>query len=317
LSRELLDPAIERGEMDLAADYAIPLPMKVIAEMLGIPAADWPQFKRWSDVHLLLSYTIPGLTTEQEIGAAMKEYVPAVEEMQGYLGELIEQRKGARKDDLLTRLIEAELDGARLTPDEIFAFFQILLVGGQETTANLIGNAILSFLEHPGALARLRSAPGLLPTAIEEVLRYRSPLQWVFRATRRKLAMHGQVIPAGKIVIIMIGSANRDPQQFPEPDRFDISRDPNPHVAFGQGIHACLGAPLARLEARIAFSDLLERLQDLAPASPEPWGTAEGAFRPWSLSSVDPLQTVQWGSRARPPGQPPESCAPKPRHGLA
>src|SRR5204862_1257589 len=157
----------------------------------------------------------------------------------------------------LSRLVEAEVDGERLSADEVLGFVQLLLVGGQETTVNLINNAILCFIEHPDQLARLRAKPELLPSAIEEVLRFRSPLQWMPRATRRDVEMHGGVIPAGKLVLPMIGSANRDPKQFPDAGRFDITRDPNPHIAFGHGIHACLGAPLARLEARIALTDLL------------------------------------------------------------
>jgi cytochrome P450 len=278
LSRELLDQVIERGETDLATEFAIPLPMKVIAEMLGIPAADWPRFKRWSDVMLLLSYTVPGLASEQQISAAMKEYVPAREEMRAYCGELVEQGRGAGKDDLLSRLVEAEVDGMRLTPEEIFAFFQVLLVGGQETTANLIGNAVLCLLEHPDQLTRLRGSPELLPAAIEEVLRYRSPLQWLFRATRRDVSMHGEVIPAGKIVLAMVGSANRDARQFRDADRFDITRDPNPHLAFGHGIHVCLGAALSRLEGRIALTDVLERLQGLRPVTTGSWEPRRAPF---------------------------------------
>ena len=191
--------------------------------------------------------------------------------MRACLPDLIAQRRAAHQDDLLTRLVEAEVDGERLTPEEILGFVQLLLVGGQETTANLINNAVLCFLEHPDQLARLRAAPDLLPSAIEEVLRYRSPLQWMPRATRRDVEMHGQVIPAGKLVLPMIGSANRDPKQFRDAGRFDITRDPNPHIAFGHGIHACLGAPLARLEARIALADFLERVQGFELASDEPW----------------------------------------------
>jgi cytochrome P450 len=191
--------------------------------------------------------------------------------MRDALPELITQRRAARSDDLLTRLVEAEVDGERLTPGELLGFVQLLLVGGQETTANLINNAILCFLDHPDQLARLRAAPDLLPSAIEEVLRYRSPVQWMPRATRRAVEMHGQTIPAGKLVLPMIGSANRDPKHFPDAGRFDIARDPNPHLAFGHGIHACLGAPLARLEGRIALADFLERVQGFALASNEPW----------------------------------------------
>jgi cytochrome P450 len=146
-----------------------------------------------------------------------------------------------------------------------------LLVGGQETTANLINNAIVCFMEHPDQLARLRAAPDLLPSTIEEVLRYRSPLQWMPRVTARDVELHGQVIPAGKVVLPLIGAANRDPQVFPDASRFDITRNPNPHLAFGYGIHACLGAPLARLEAQIALSDFLNRVQNFEPASDEPW----------------------------------------------
>jgi cytochrome P450 len=142
---------------------------------------------------------------------------------------------------------------------------------GQETTSNLINNAVLCLLEHPDQLARLRQAPELLPSAIEEVLRYRSPVQWMMRTPRRDLEIGGQAIPAGKLVLAVIGSANRDPRQFPDPGRFDIGRDPNPHIAFGHGIHFCLGAALARMEAKVALADLLERFQSFELATDEPW----------------------------------------------
>jgi cytochrome P450 len=176
----------------------------------------------------------------------------------------------------LTRLVEAEVDGERLTQQDILGFFQLLLLAGSETTTNLINNALLCLVENPEQLARLRAEPELLPTAIEEVLRYRSPLQWMFRQTRRDIEMHGQTIPAGKLVLAMIGSANHDPQQFRESSRFDITRDPNPHIAFGHGIHFCLGAALARLESRIALSDLLKRVKGFELASDEPWEPRKG-----------------------------------------
>jgi cytochrome P450 len=268
LSRELIDQAIGRGEMDLAADYAVPLPMKVIAEMIGIPGADWPRFKRWSDGVLKISYTRSG---GEEAARAMGEFVAVTAEMSAYLAQMIDRRRAAPQDDLLTRLVAAEVDGERLTHEEILGFFQLLVVGGQETTTNLIANAMLCFAEHPDQLARLRAAPDLLPAAIEEVLRYRSPLQWVMRTPRRPVELHGQVIPAGKLVLPVIGSANRDPGQFPDAGRFDITREPNPHLAFGHGIHGCLGAPLARLEARIALADLLGRLGEFGLAGAAPW----------------------------------------------
>jgi cytochrome P450 len=268
LSRQLLDQTIERGAMDLATDFAVPLPMRVIAELLGVPAEDWPRYKRWSDVILKIANTF---SRDDEAARTIADYRAVTAEMRAWLPDLIARRRAAHSDDLLTRLVEAEVDGERLTPDELLGFVQLLLVGGQETTANLINNAVLCFLENPDQLARLRAAPELLPSAIEEVLRYRSPLHWMPRATCRDVEMHGRVIPAGKLVLPMIGSANRDPKQFPDAGRFDIARAPNPHLAFGHGIHACLGAPLARLEARIALADFLERVQGFALATDEPW----------------------------------------------
>ncbi|PTL77598.1 cytochrome P450 [Vitiosangium sp. GDMCC 1.1324] len=268
LSRELLAPTLERGEMDLVADYAGPLPTMVIAGMIGIPVEDRPRFNRWSEVIVNLSYSISG---GEAAARAVREHAVVKEEMRAFLSGLIEQRRAAPRDDLLTRLVEAEVDGERLTQEEILGFFQLLLSAATETTTNLINNAILCFIENPEQLARLRAQPDLLPSAIEEVLRYRSPGQVMFRETKRDVSMHGQVIPARNFILAMIGSANRDPRQFRDAERFDIARDPNPHIAFGHGIHFCLGAALSRLEARIALSDLLERVKGLELASSEPW----------------------------------------------
>jgi cytochrome P450 len=268
VSRELLDRTIERGLMDLAADFAAPLPMMVIAEMMGVSSKDWPQFKRWGDAILGLAHSVAGT---DEGGWAVNEFTATTVEMDAYLTDLVSERKAAPRDDLLTRLIHAEIDGERLTHEEILGFFQLLLVAGSETTANLIGNAILCFMDNPAELARLEAKPELLHSAIEEVLRYRSPVQATFRMTNRDIPMHGQVIPAGQLVLPMIGSANRDPSHFPDADRFDIGREPNGHIAFGQGIHFCLGASLSRLEGRIALSHFLERVKRFEPASAEPW----------------------------------------------
>jgi cytochrome P450 len=268
LSRDLLERTMERGAMDFAADFAIPLPLMVIAEMIGIPSADWPLFRRWSDVMLTLSLTV----SSRELGAeAGKGFRATAGEMAAYLAELTGRRRAAPEDDLLTKLIEAEVDGERLKAEEILAFVQLLLVAGNETTTNLLNNTLLCLMENPDQLARLRAAPGLLPSAIEEVLRFRAPIQFMFRGMRRDVEMHGQIIPAGKRVLAMIGSANRDPRQFPDPGRFDITRDPNPHIAFGHGIHFCLGAPLSRLEARIALTEFLERVRNFERTSDEPW----------------------------------------------
>jgi cytochrome P450 len=202
---------------------------------------------------------------------ASAAFAAAMAEMEPYVAALIAARRRAPADDLLTGLVQATVDGECLTDDEILGFFQILLVAGSETTTNLIDNAMICFLDHPAELARLRAAPHLIPTAIEEVLRYRSPAQAMFRRTHGAITLHGQTIPEGALVLAMIGAANRDPAAFAEPDRFDVGRDPNPHLGFGHGAHFCLGAWLSRLEGRIALADLLERLQDVTLASDGPW----------------------------------------------
>jgi cytochrome P450 len=189
LSRELIDQTIERGQMDLAEDYAIPLPMIVIAEMLGIEASDRSRFTRWSEAILNLSYDVSG--GEEAVKAGM-EFAAVTAEMSAYLGSLLAERRAAPRDDLLTRLAHAEVDGERLTEEEILGFFQLLLVAGTETTTNLLSNAILCFIEHPAELARLQATPALLPLAIEEILRYRSPVQWLFRTTRHDVEVHGR-----------------------------------------------------------------------------------------------------------------------------
>jgi cytochrome P450 len=272
LSRSLLDAALARGEMDFAADFAIPLPITVIAEMIGIPGDDWPRFRRWSDVILKLSHTVSSAGAG---AAAGLEFRATTVEMAAYLPELLEQRRRQPQPDLLTRLVEAEVDGEHLTDAEIVAFVQLLLVAGNDTTTNLLNNTLLCLMENPGELARLRAQPGLLPSAIEEVLRYRSPIQFMFRGVAHDTELHGQVIPAGKRVLAMIGSANRDPAQFPDPDRFDIARDPNAHIAFGHGIHFCLGAPLSRLEARVAFTEFLGRVAAFERTTSDPWKPRE------------------------------------------
>jgi cytochrome P450 len=225
LSRELLDQRIEHGEMDLASDFSIPLPMLVIAEMLGVPTTDQALFRRWSDVMLNLSFTVP---RGEGASRASEDYFAVKGEMGAYLAGFLAERRATPRDDLLTKLVQAEVDGQHLSDNEILGFFQLFLIAGTETTTNLLNNAILCLIENPDQLASLGAAPGLLPSAIEEVLRYRSPVQWMFRATRQEVEVRGQKIPAGKLVLPIIGSANRDPQQFPDPNRFDIARDPNP-----------------------------------------------------------------------------------------
>jgi cytochrome P450 len=268
LSRRLLDGALPCREMDLAADYAVPLPTMVIADMLGIPADDWALFKRWSDGILLLADTISG--RKEDANLAGQTYKQVSGEMAEYLDHFFKNR-AATESNLLSRLASAEVDGQRLTAKEILGFFQLLLLAGNETTTNLINNAILCLTEHPAQMALLRERMELLPGAIEEVLRYRSPLQITFRALREDAEFHGQVIPRGCLLLAILGSANRDAKVFEEPDRFDITREPNPHLAFGHGIHFCMGAPLSRLEARVALTDLLTRTKNIELALEGTW----------------------------------------------
>jgi cytochrome P450 len=268
LCRRLVAPLALRGEAELVGELAVPLPLMVIAEMLGAPPADWPRFRRWSDALLGLAHVVSG-----DAGAdqAVTDFVAVHGEMGGYLSALLASRRATPREDLLSRLLHAEVDGERLSEEEILAFFQLLLLAGHETTTNLIANAVLCLDEHREQLALLQSHPNLVPSAVEEVLRYRSPVQTVFRRTTAAVELHGRTIPPGALVLAMIGSANRDPRQFRHPDRFDVMRQPNPHIAFGHGIHFCVGSALSRLEARVALPMLLEALPELTLADSVPW----------------------------------------------
>ena len=252
ITQELLDQVRLQGKMDIVSDFAFPLPAKVIAELLGVPSEDWDIFQRWARV----DSADPNLT-RQEAGRSMQE------EMSDYFSKLLEERRRAPREDLISALSTAEVDGERLSEYELVKFCTLLLAAGQETTKNLIANAIVCFTDYPDRMERLIREPALMPTAIEEVLRYLPPVWFLFRQTRTDVELAGQHIPANQLVLAWTASANRDPAQFPDPDRFDIKREPNRHLAFGHGIHFCVGAPLARLEARIALPMMLEQLRNL------------------------------------------------------
>jgi len=272
ISTELLDSLRDRDEFDCVADYAEPLPVRVIAEMIGMPAEEHATFARWSRAIVNLSYAITG----GESGArAAREYVAVKDDIVRYLAGMIAERRASPTDDLLSTIVCSEVDGERLTEAEIVGFFQLLLSAATETTTNLIANAMLCLIDHPKERMRLNASPEAIGTAIEEVVRFRSPGQIMFRQTTREVTLHGRTIPADRFVLLMIGSANRDPACFPDPDRFDVTRAPNPHIAFGHGIHACLGAALARAEARVALPQLLARLRRFEPATSEPWAPRE------------------------------------------
>ena len=254
---DLLAAVIHRGSMDLMSDFAVPLPLRVIGELLGLPAADRSSLLRWSNAILHLGDAIHGGARRAR---AIDAHRAATAEMQPYVAQLVAQRRVTPRADLLSRLAEAEVDGEQLADAEILGFFELLLLAGTETTSNLIGNAMITFLEFPEQMERVRRAPELLPAAIEEVLRFRTPVQMIFRSTTRAVQIRGRTIPAGKLVLPMIGSANRDPRHFPNAGRFDIMRAPTPHLAFGHGVHFCIGSALARLEARVALTALLQQL---------------------------------------------------------
>jgi cytochrome P450 len=254
---EYLDPQMGTGEIDIIADIGYPLPVIVIAELLGIPTEDRDKFKNWSD--LIVSLADLGGEVDYEAFTGNN----AIMEMSAYFFNLLDQRRNEPGNDLISGLLRAEIDGEILTLPELLGFCMLLLVAGNETTTNLIGNAMLLFARYPDIWRRLRNDPDGLDLAIEEVLRYLSPVQSMFRVAKQEVTLAGETIPSGAPLVAWIGSANRDGDQFPEPDKFDIQRNPNRHLAFGHGIHYCLGAPLARMEAEIALKTMLERFRSI------------------------------------------------------
>lgn len=249
-----LDDVIEKGSFDVIHDLGELLPTQVIADMLGIEPEFQHEFRKASDI--LLQADISS-------GKAAPEAGEAEQLLTDYLGELIIQRRASPKDDLTSALISAEIDGEHLSDREIIGFCELLLIAGNGTTTHLIGNMMLALMENPAEYARLREDQSLMPGAIEEALRYYSPATAVLRSAAKDVTLGGQTIPAGARVMPILCSANRDETKFTEADRFDITRQPNAHIAFGNGIHYCLGAPLARLETRIAIDAILRRLHHL------------------------------------------------------
>ncbi|MGH2759679.1 MAG: cytochrome P450 [Actinomycetota bacterium] len=249
LVEELLDG---RDEIDLVADFAYPLPVTVIAELLGVPLADREMFRAWSRELVDLFGTEEVSTDSTERGNK------AIVAMNEYFTALAEDRRHTPRDDLLTAFVEVEDEGERLTHEELLATCLILLIAGHETTANLIGLGTLALLRDPATLSRLRDEPRLVLGAVDELLRYDSPVQATARTTLAPIEVAGTEIPEAERVLVLLGAANRDPEQFAGPDRLVPERSPNPHLSFGGGIHFCLGAPLARLEARIAFAKLVQ-----------------------------------------------------------
>ena len=258
----LLAGMAEKREADLIGEFAARIPVEVIGNLLEVPHAERAPLRAWSLAILSALEPAPGGEILDRGNRAVREFVE-------YLRQLVAERRsrpGNPESDVLTRLLQGESDGARLTENELYHNCIFLLNAGHETTTNLIGNGMWLLLANPAELARLRSDPALIASAVEEMLRYEGPIQLNNRRLLQPMDLGGKQLPAGTFITIAIGGANRDPAQFLQPERFDVGRNPNRHVAFGQGAHACAGMNVARMEARIAFARLLARFADIQPA---------------------------------------------------
>ena len=269
LADGLVERALEKGEMDVIADLALPVPSTVICEMMGVPVADRERFTEWTSraTHLLAAQFAPQDVIDR--GAA------AAQALADYFEALIAERRKAPREDILTELIRAEEAGDRLTPQELIAQASGLLIAGFETTIGLIGNGVRMLALHPDELARLRANPALIGSAVEECLRFDGPIPLTIRVTREETRFGEVVIPKDRRVMALLSAANRDPAKFPEPDRFDVARTPNEHLAFGGGAHFCLGVHLARMEAQVAIGTLVARTRKLElDGGPPEWGAS-------------------------------------------
>lgn len=263
ITTSLLDAVQDKGEMEVIADLAYPLPAIVTAEMLGVPTSDWQQLTAWSADFAQV------LGNFQHNPDFAHQAVRSLEEMVAYFQAAIREQRTHPRDGLISAFLSAEINGDRFSEEEVIANTIVTMVGGQETTTNLIGNGLLSLLRHPDQLAKLRADLSLIPSAVEELLRYESPSQHTARLAPDDLVFGGKTIRKRQAVIAVMGAANRDPERFPEPDQLDICRQDNRHVAFAWASHFCFGAPLARIEGQVAFETILRRMPNLR-LKPEP-----------------------------------------------
>jgi cytochrome P450 len=279
ITQELLDQVSSSGHTDIVTDIAYPLPTIVIAEMLGVPTSDRPLFKRWADGLLSSQLTDAEFfkpDEQQRNNPEMQRLSHLFEEMSDYFQAMLEKRRRQPREDMMSELLTAEVDGEHMSMGDAISFCILLLLAGHVTTTNLISQAIRCFDEHPIALEQVRQDPALMPSAIEEILRYASPVWRLSRTTTTDVTFENVTIPADSLVFAWLASANRDERQFPEPQRFDITRTPNRHIAFGHGIHFCIGAPLSRLETSIALPMLVEQLRNMHVVQDQPLEIFEG-----------------------------------------
>ncbi|AXB42131.1 cytochrome P450 [Amycolatopsis albispora] len=262
LTHELLDQA-EGDRIDLVSGLAYPLPVIVIAELLGVPAEDRNLFKDWVDKMLERSGQFSLNDSPEERDKMMEAAMEQLDQLIAYLGEHAAERRRQPREDLLTKLVEAEVDGVRLTDREVVNFANVLLIAGHITTTMLLGNTVLCLDEYPDQKAKVLADRELVPGAIEESLRFLSPFATTARVTNTDVELGNTVIEADQMVLVWLAAANRDPEHFTDPGVFDVTREPNTQIAFGRGIHFCLGAPLARLEGRVALNILLDRFPGL------------------------------------------------------
>jgi cytochrome P450 len=253
---QILDEAAERGRMEVIADLAYPLPVTVIAEMLGVPPEDYEIFKDWSA-------TLAANLDPLKAGEVREAAFDARDALSEYLSGIVERRRAEPRDDLISALLAVEESGDVLSHRDLLIMCNLLLIAGHETTVNLIGNGLRALLTHPDEMKRLREEPALIETAVEELLRFDSPVQLTGRVVAEPLEIAGASMEPGHFVMVLLGAANRDPERFAEPDRLDLARHPNQHLAFGRGIHFCLGAPLARVEGQVAIGSLVRRFPNL------------------------------------------------------
>jgi cytochrome P450 len=270
ITHEMLDAVTTGDRLELVADLAYPLPVIVIAELLGVPASDRHLFKGWVDKMFESSEQLSLVKKDEKQDEAIKKSLEGQKALTDYLGEHVDERRKQPREDLLTKLVEAELDGERLSRNEVVNFANILLLAGHITTTMLLGNSVLCLDTHPEWDERVRADRSLVPPAIEESLRYLTPFAAVARTTMREVELGGVTVPADQLLMTWVAAANRDERVFAEPDTFNPLRDPNPHLAFGRGIHFCIGAPLARLEGRVALNILLDRYPALRTIPGEP-----------------------------------------------